>query len=277
MDSTLSPVTPRSRKDRFVPPLNIAIQLTSLRLPLRRALVAAARAGATAVEIDGRHQLRPQDLSATGLRELQVMLADLNLRVSAVAFPTRGGYDTLEGLDRRIAATEDVLRMSSRLRAEYVVNRVGRVPAESQGAAWETLTRVLADLGNFGQRIGTRLAAQTGSESGADLARLMAALPPQSMGIDFDPAGLLMGGFSPSEAIADVAQYVVQLRARDAVRDFARNQASEVPLGRGAVDMPAVLGALEEYAFRGYVVVAREPSPESETEVVAAVEYLKNL
>ncbi|HEX4144357.1 MAG TPA: TIM barrel protein [Pirellulales bacterium] len=260
-----------------MPSLNIAIQLSSLRLPLRRALVAAARAGAKAVEIDARHQLRPQELTATGLRELQVMLADLNLRVSAVAFPTRGGYDTVEGLDRRIAATEEALRMASRLRAEFVVNRVGRVPPESQGAAWETLTRVLADLGNFGQRIGARLAAQTGSESGADLARLLAALPPQSMGVDFDPAGLLMGGFSPSEAITAVASHVVQLRARDAVRDFSRSQATEVPLGRGAVDMPAILGGLEEFAFRGYVVVAREQPVENETEIAAAVEYLKNL
>jgi sugar phosphate isomerase/epimerase len=246
-------------------------------MPLRRALVAAARAGARAVEIDGRHQLRPQELTATGLRELQVMLDDLNLRVSAVAFPTRGGYDMLDGLERRIAATEEAMRMASRLGAGFVVNRVGRVPAEPQGAAWETMTRVLADLGNFGQRIGARLAAQTGSESGGDLARLLSALPAQSMGIDFDPAGLLMGGFSPSEAIGSVAQYVVQLRARDAVRDFARNQASEVPLGRGAVDLPALLGALEEYAFRGYVVVAREQPADTAAEIAAAVEYLKNL
>ena len=40
-----------------MPPLNIAIQLASLRLPLRRALVAAAQAGAKAVEIDARQGL----------------------------------------------------------------------------------------------------------------------------------------------------------------------------------------------------------------------------
>ncbi len=105
----------------------------------------------------------------------------------------------------------------------------------------------------------------------------MAALPPQSIGIDFDPAGLLMGGFSASEAIVDLAPYVVQLRARDAVRDFARNQACEVPLGRGAVDLVALLGALEEHTFRGYVVVAREQPADTEDEIAAAVEYLKNL
>ena len=64
---------------------------------------------------------------------------------------------------------------------------------------------------------------------------------------------------------------------RDAVRDFARNQVCEVPLGRGAVDLPAVLGALEEYAFRGYAVVAREQPADTEAEIAAAVEYLKNL
>ncbi|HTU25214.1 MAG TPA: sugar phosphate isomerase/epimerase family protein [Pirellulales bacterium] len=260
-----------------MPPLNISIQLSSLRLPLRRALVAAAQAGAKAVEIDARHQLRPQELSATGLRELQVVLDDLNLRVSAIAFPTRGGYDTLEGLDRRVAATKEALSMASRLRAEFVVNRLGRVPAEPQGPAWETLTRVLSDLGDFGQRIGARLAAQTGSESGADLARLMAAMPAHSLGVDFDPAGLLIGGFSPSEAIVDLARYVVQFRARDAVRDFARRQTSEVPLGRGAVDLPELLGALEEYAFRGYVVVAREQPAETAGEIAAAVQFLKSL
>ena len=166
--------------------------------------------------------------------------------------------------------------MASRLRAEFVVNRVGRVPSESQGAAWDTLTRVLADLGNFGQRIGARLAAQTGSESGADLARLLAALPPQSMGIDFDPAALLMGGFSPSEAIAAWLSMWSSCEpvTRSAILPAIRLRSSA---GRGAVDLPTVLGALEEYAFRGYAVVAREQPADTEAEIAAAVEYLKNL
>jgi sugar phosphate isomerase/epimerase len=256
--------------------LNIAVQLTAFGLPLRQALVAAARAGAQAVEIDARGQLRPAELSATGLRELQVMLDDLNLRVAAVAFPTHRGYETLDGLDRRIAATEQAMRMASRLRAGFVVNRVGQVPPESTGLAWETLVRSLADLANFGQRIGVRLAAQTGSEAGADLARLLAALPADSMGIDFDPAGLMIRGFSPAEAIGPLARSVVQLRARDAVRDLSRSQSFEVPLGRGTVDLVALLGALEQFAFRGYVMVARQQAAEP-AEIAAAVQYLKSL
>jgi sugar phosphate isomerase/epimerase len=260
-----------------VPALKVAISLASLRLPFRQALVAAARLGATAVEIDARGQLRPQDLSATGLRELRVLLEELNLRVASLTFATRRGYDAPDDLDRRVAATKEILKFAYQLRAPQVVNQVGRVPAESAGTAWVSLVEVLTDLSNFSQRAGARLAAQTGSESGADLARLLRELPPQGVGVDFDPGNLVINGFSPTEAISALAGDVLQLRARDAVRDVSRGQGVEVALGRGSVDFPAILGTLEERGFRGSVVIARYESGDPQAEIGAAVEYLKNL
>ena len=260
-----------------MPPANIAINLAELRLPLRKALLAARRLGAKAVEIDARGELRPQDLSDTGLRELRKILNEADLRVAAVTFRTRRGYDSPDELDRRIAATKEALQFAYQLRAPIVVNHVGRVPAESAGPAWESLVQVLTDLAEYGQRTGARLAAQTGSESGADLARLLAALPPQGVAIDFDPGNLLIAGFSPGEAIAALGPDVAQLRARDAVRDLSRGRGLEVPLGRGSVDFPAILGTLEERGFRGSVVVGRETAEDPEGEIVAAIEYLKNL
>ncbi len=136
---------------------------------------------------------------------------------------------------------------------------------------------MLSELAEFSYRAGARLAAQTGSESGADLARLLAALPPQGIAVAFDPGGLLIGGFSPPEAIQALAADVAQLRARDAVRDRARGRGLEVPLGRGSVDFPALLGVLEERAFRGSVVVGRENAEDPEAEIAAAIEYLQSM
>lgn len=86
-----------------------------------------------------------------------------------------------------------------------------------------------------------------------------------------------MAGFSPAEAISALAADVAQLRARDAVRDLARSRAIEVPLGHGAVDLPAILAALEERGFRGSVVVGRDGAEDPAGEMADAISYLRSL
>ena len=92
--------------------LRIGIVTASLRQPLRTALQTAARLGAAAVEIDARGELRPDELSETGRRQLRKLLDDLGLKVAAVAFPTRRGYDVADDLDRRVAATKQAMQMA---------------------------------------------------------------------------------------------------------------------------------------------------------------------
>ena len=103
-----------------VPNVKIGIQTRSLRQPLRQALRTAARLGADGVEIDARTELRPGELSRTGLREFHKLLDDLNLRVSAVAFPTRRGYDVPDDLERRVLATQAAMRFAATLRTDVV-------------------------------------------------------------------------------------------------------------------------------------------------------------
>ncbi len=137
-----------------MPALKIALQLAGLRQPLRKALHTAAELGASAVEIDARRELQPASLSETGLRELRNVLADLNLRVAAIAFPTQRGYDTQDELDHRIAATKAAMKLAYDLGAQVTINHVGRIPEKAEGPAWETLVAVLTDLGNYGHHIG---------------------------------------------------------------------------------------------------------------------------
>ena len=100
-----------------------------------------------------------------------------------------------------MAGTKEAMKLAYALGTSVVVNQVGRIPAESSGKEWNLLLEALTDLGRFGQHTGAELAAQTGSESGADLARLIAALPTGSIGVDLDPGSLLVNDFSPNEAV----------------------------------------------------------------------------
>ena len=109
---------------RVVPQIKIGIQLSSLRQPFKKALHTAARLGARGVEIDARSEIRPDQLSQTGLRQIRKMLEDLDLRVCAVGFRTRRGYHVAEDLDARVAATKRAMKLAYDLGAELVTNQV---------------------------------------------------------------------------------------------------------------------------------------------------------
>lgn len=257
--------------------IRIGVELASLRLPLKKALLTARELGAEAVEIDARNELKPDDLSQTGVRHLRKMLEDLNLRVSALTFRTRRGYSTVDDLEARLDATKRALKLAYDLGTNVVVNHIGRLPAESDAAATSTLLQALTDIGRHSQRVGAMLAAETGTESGGDLAALIARLPPGSIGVDLNPASLILHGHSPREAAAALAPHVVHVHATDATRDLALGRGLEVPLGQGSAEFPEILALLEEQQYRGYLTIARHDTHSPLADVRQALEFLRNL
>jgi sugar phosphate isomerase/epimerase len=258
-----------------VPALKIGIQLSSLRLPFRKALAVAARLGVRGVEIDARGELRPDQLDQTGLREVRRLLEAHDLVAVAVGFRTRRGYDAADQIDKRVAATKAALDFAAQVGAPVVVNQVGSIPKEAGTEGWNLLVETLTDVGRYGHHVGATLAVQTGAQSGADLRRLIDALPQQSIGVDLDPGNSIINGFSPLEAVETVGENLLHVHARDATRDLTRGL--EVPLGRGTADFPALLGALENFGYRGYFTIAREQAEHPESEIGQAAEYLTNI
>jgi sugar phosphate isomerase/epimerase len=257
--------------------IKLGVELASLRLPLKKGLLMARELGAEAVEIDARNELTADDLSHTGVRHVRKMLDDLNLRISAVRYRTRRGYQVMSDLEARIDATKRAMRVAYELGTNVVVNHIGRVPAENDSAANSILVQALSDLGRYGQRVGALLAAETGTESGEELARLIARLPPGSIGIDFNPAGLIVNGHSPRAAMQALASHVLHVHATDATRDLAQGRGIEVPLGQGNAEFPELLALLEEQQYRGYITVARHDSDAPLADIRQAFQFLRNL
>lgn len=255
--------------------IRIGIQLASLRLPLKQAIKRAAELGAEAVEIDARGELKPRELSQTGVRHLRRMLEDCSLRVCAIGFQTRRGYNVYDNLDRRVTATKEAMDLAYKLGCGIVVNHVGQVPSSQEGPDWELLVETLADLGAHGQRAGSTLAARTGAESGEDLATMIAALPQGSLGVDFDPGRLIVNAHSVKDAAMALGQNVLHVRATDGVRDLALGRGTQTPLGQGAVDFPELLGILEENVYRGFFTVERPMAEKPIPEFRQAVHYLR--
>ncbi|MFT5526980.1 MAG: sugar phosphate isomerase/epimerase [Pirellulaceae bacterium] len=257
--------------------IKVGVQLASLRLPFKKALLTAAELGADAVEIDARNQLIPADMTSTAVRQVRKMLDDLNLRVCAVSFRTRRGYNVLDQLEQRVEATKRAMDFAYQLGANVVVNQIGRVPEEPEGPDWNLLTETLADIGRYGQHVGAMMAAETGTESGEHLGRLIKALPIGSLVVNFDPGNLIVNDHSPSDALSALAEHVHYVHANDGVRDLAQGRGIEVALGRGSADLPELLAVLEEQRYSGYFTVGRRNSDNAIFEIGEAVKYLRNI
>ena len=260
-----------------MPQLRTAVKLSSLGLPFKKALPIVAEMGAAAVEIDARGEFNPQSVSGTGFRQIRKWLDDFNLSVCAVGFQTRRGYDSTDDLQRRVDATKRAIDFAYELGTNVVVNQVGAIPDSMEDPRWSGLVDALTDLGNHSLRAGAFLAMKTGSESGERMKALIDALPEGSVGVTFDPGGLIINGHSANEAVTHLAQHVMYVHARDGVQDLAQGRGIEVELGRGSADFPTLLGTLEEAGYRGYFTVERDRSRNPVAEIANAVQYLKQM
>lgn len=255
--------------------LNLSVRLSALGLPLRKGLEEAARLGVPAVELDARKEIHPSQLSDTGLRQLRKMLDDLNLRVSSLRFQTRRGYDHPQDLERRVEATKAAMQLAYRLRAPVVVNSIGMVPDSESDPRWVALQQVMDDLGRYGARVGAFLAAETGSEEGETLAKLLDANPDAFTAVALNPGQLIVNRHSVRNAILALKERIQLVCAVDGVIDLAAGRGISVPLGQGTADFPELIGQLEDIQYRGRYVVGRPDS--TRQEVAEGIAYLRNL
>ena len=250
----------------------IAAQTRCFAEPIKKALHTAARLQCDGVQIDVRSELPQSELSRPGVRQLRKILADLNLRVGSVAFPTRRGLASLEDLELRLEATRGAMQLASQIEARVLVCNLGHLPSEPA-----TLIEVLTSLATHGNRLGVQLAAQAASTVPQELAEFIASLPEGTLALDLHPAQLIANGQSPGEFIAATGQHIAHAHATDGVYDLASGHGVEVELGRGSVDFPELLGSLEEFGYQGWLTIERRASRQPIEDIGNAVKFLRSL
>lgn len=255
----------------------IGLRLESLNLPLRRALQEAERLGVTGIQVDAVGDLSPHNLSRTGRREFQHLLRAHSLELTALGCPLRHGLDQAENQEARIDHVRQVLSLSFDLGPRVAIVQAGRIPADAQAPQAALLSEALLALGQYGDRVGATLALETGLESGQVLRDFLSRFDTGGLGINFDPANLLMHDFDPLESARALRGRIVQVQAKDARQASPSRAAQEVPLGHGDIDWMAFLAVLEEIEYRGWITVAREGGTDPRGDVAAGVAFLRRL
>ena len=159
---------------------------------------------------------------------------------------------------------------------KLVTFHAGFVPHEPTRPDYQKMLSRLAVVAEIFAARQVQVGLETGQESAAALARLLAALDLPNVGVNFDPANLILyGQGDPVAAIRTLGSLVRQVHLKDAKStEVPGTWGEEVVAGTGEVNWPEFFRALTEINFAGDIVIEREAGTQSIADVRAAREVL---
>ena len=256
--------------------LKLAAATRHFSQPLRQSIDTAASISATGVQFDVRNELRPQELSETGRRQLRIHLQEQRLELATFEYPTRRSLHDQDALDARIAGLKGALEFSWQMKVPVLSGRIGRIPEDVDSPKYQLLVDVLNEIARHSNRVGATLAITPGVESPQQLVTLFQHVTAGPLGLNLDPAGLIMSGNDPAETYRLLHDRVLTVQIRDGLRDID-GQGIEVPVGRGEVVWDELLALLEEGSFRNWLVVTRSTGDDKVGDIGRAIRFVKNV
>ena len=136
-------------------------------------------------------------------------------------------------------------------------------------------TRMLADKAGESN---VTLLMETGQESAQELRAFLEKLNHPSLGVNFDPANMILyGKGNPVEAVGVLGQWIKHVHIKDGIQTKTPGTwGSEVVWGTGEVDADKFLKALKAAGFAGALAVEREGGDNRLGDIKTAVNLLSN-
>ena len=160
---------------------------------------------------------------------------------------------------------------------------VGFVPSDDTDPLFAQVVAVTQEVCDYLQARGQTLNLETGQESAAGLLHFIAAVNRPNLGINFDPANMILYGTgNPIEALQKVGKFVKSVHCKDGkwAANPGKEWGQEVPLGQGDVNMELYLRTLKDIGYTGPLTIEREIPQEparQKAEIGAAVSLLEAL
>lgn len=181
---------------------------------------------------------------------------------------------------RRVAALKRAARFARELGAPAIVTHCGFIPEDPNSRLYSATVRAIAEVAETCKRLGLEFWFETGQETPVTLLRTIEDVGLDNLGVNLDPANLILyGKASPVDALDVIGPFVRCVHAKDGLYPTdGRNLGREVPVGKGKVNFPALLRRLKELKFSGPLIIEREISgPRQTRDIRTAIRYLEDL
>jgi len=226
----------------------------------------------------------PKRLADAGITLLSGMLATVGEDYSSLAtIASTGGVRPDATWPATLSRATRVAECAKRLGLPLVTFHAGFIPHRAGGHApsrseREVLIRRLRTIADVFDLHAIEVALETGQEEADTLADALGELRRETVGINFDPANMILYGMGePVAALRHLAPRVRQVHVKDAVRtETPGTWGREVVAGTGEVDWDRFFDLLHAMPHTVDVVIEREAGTTRELDIVAAAELVRN-
>lgn len=161
-------------------------------------------------------------------------------------------------------------------RVRLVTLHAGFIPDDEYDPVFAKAVKRIAQVAGLFEEFGVKVALETGQERAETLLRFLQAVSEFGVGVNFDPANMLLyGSGDPLEALRHLMPHVKQIHLKDATRSPSRGVwGNEVTVGAGEVDWKAFFTIVEESGYAGNFVIEREAGEDRAGDIVRGKNYL---
>ncbi|MDR2534512.1 MAG: sugar phosphate isomerase/epimerase [Treponema sp.] len=181
---------------------------------------------------------------------------------------------------RRTKELAKSAEFAARIGVPRVCGHIGFIPENPNDPVYPAGIANARWLAKVYENAGIGLDFETGQETPITLLRAITDIGSSSIGVNFDPANLLMyGKANPIDALDILGPYIRGVHAKDG--DYPQNPrvlGPEKPLGEGRVDFPRLIQKLREHNYAGDLTIEREIEGDQQKEdIKKANSILKKL
>ena len=270
----------------------------SFRLGTRGGIERAASLGVDGVQLYAtKGDNAPENLTPEKRRELLDLVKSNGIRFSALCGDLGRGFGNPELNPELIEKSKRIMDLALELETNIVTTHIGVVPADPNHDRYKIMHEACYELSQYAHSLGAHFAIETGPETAAVLKPFLDGLGSKGVAVNLDPANLVMvTGDDPAGAVYTLRDYIVHTHAKDGVMvtrgnpeyiyravhpvpDSARGikYYQEVPLGKGSVNYPAYIKALEDIGYKGFLTIERECGEDPAADIQTAVNFLNDL
>lgn len=150
--------------------------------------------------------------------------------------------------------------------APAIITHCGFIPENMTDPGYPPVVEAIREVAQYCAGRGVGFWFETGQETPVVLLRTIQRVGTDNLGINLDPANLILyGKGNPIDALDVIGPYVRNVHVKDGLYPTDGDHLGrEVPVGQGKVRFPEFLKRLREIGFDGELIIEREISGEQQ-------------